>query len=106
MSIKASGTEPMDTLKYTPREMKKIEPIEIKVFNPPKQVHGEYIKRDPSVVKLETRMNSPMKESLENLPDNVKKNLTPEMKADIEAGMTTKDFTDKYKDALAKNMGL
>ena len=93
----------MDTLKYTPREMKKIEPIEIKVFNPPKQVHGEYIK---SEVNWETKKNSPMKESLKHLPDNVKKNLTPEMEADIEAGMTTKDFIDKYKDALAKNMGL
>ena len=106
MSIKASGTEPMDTLKYTPREMKKIEPKEIKVFNPPKQVHGEYIKRDPREVNWETKMNSPMKESLKHLPDNVKKNLTPEMNADIEAGMTTKNFIDKYKDALAKNMGL
>ena len=99
MSITASGTEPMDTLKYTPREMKKIEPIEIKVFNPPKQVHGEYMIRDLSV-------NPSMKESLKHLPDNVKKNLTPEMKADIEAGITTKDFIDKYKDALEKNMGL
>ena len=107
MSIKPSGTEPTDTIKFTPNEkIEKFQPKEIKVFNPPKQVHGEYMRKEPSIFQLATKINSPMKENLANLPDNIKKNFSPEMKADIEAGMTTKEFLEKYKNALAKNLGI
>ena len=107
-SVGATGTEGI-TPNNGPKQRKKIEEKnkEILVFDKnrlPKQIYGEHIKRYDLPVNIDN--NTPMKDHINNFPESFRENLTPEMKADIEAGMRTADFCKKYAKELSQNMGL
>ena len=107
MSVRASGTEGT-TPNHVPPQAKKIkENKEILVFDKnrlPKQVYGEHIKLYDLPGNIDN--NTPMKDHINNFPKSFRENLTPEMKADIEAGMRTADFCKKYAKELSQNMGI
>ena len=106
ISVSGTGPQPFDSIQNSgfAKKIEKLDPKSIKVFQQQLNENGEYIqqlnnKRLESISMADlVNLTTSMKDL--NISEESRNRFSDEMKADIDAGMSVKEFFDKYHDEL------